>query len=297
MSSFSRRHFIKGAAGAGAIMGLGNGLAAGAKTRYEMGLQLYTVRDPMASAPLATLKQIAALGYRNLETFGFDAGKTRYYGMDASSFSQVLGDLGLRSTSGHYDLFKYLESPAPELRGYVDQCVAGASALGQQYITWPWLAPGQRTIRHFELLADRLNLIGEQVKAGGLKLAYHNHEFEFIPQGGKLGYDIVMQQTDPALVKLQLDLFWAAHSSRRSPHELFSLQPGRFVMWHIKDMDRKNRDHYTELGNGSIDFTKIMPEAQLAGLETYFVEQGDNFAVDPMKSIATSAAYVKRNLE
>jgi len=293
----SRRLFLKGATGAGTLMAWGNGLASGAKPRFEMGLQLYTVRDPMASAPLETLKQIAALGYRNLETFGFEAEAVRYYGMDASRFKQVLDGLGLRSTSGHYSLFTRLESPVGELRSYVNQCIEGARALGQEYITWPWLAPEQRTLRHFELLAPRLNLIGEQVKAAGLKLAYHNHDFEFIPQDGKLGYDIVMRETDPALVKLQLDLFWAAHSSKRSPHELFALQPGRFVMWHIKDMDRKNRDLYTELGNGSIDFTKIMPEAQLAGLENYFVEQGDNFAVDPMKSIATSAAYVKRRLE
>jgi len=297
VNSFDRRRFLKSAVGAGALLGLGGGAAGNAKTRYEMGLQLYTVRDPMASAPLTTLKAIAALGYRNLETFGFEADRIRYYGMDAGSFKQVLGELGLRSTSGHYDLFKHLESPLPELRGFVDRCVEGALALEQKYITWPWLAPDQRTMRHFELLADRLNLIGEQVKAAGLQLAYHNHEFEFIPQRGKLGYDIVMRETDPSLVKLQLDLFWAAHSSQRSPHELFSLQPGRFVMWHIKDMDRKNRGHYTELGNGSIDFTKIMPDAQLAGLESYFVEQGDNFAVDPMTSIATSAAYVKQHLE
>ena len=297
VKSPSRRLFLANAAGAGALMGFGGAFAAAAKPRYEMGLQLYTVRDPMAAAPLGTLKAIAALAYRNLETYGFDADKVRYYGMDARDFKRVLDGLDLRSTSGHYDLFRHLESPVPELRGYVNQCVEGALALEQTYITWPWLPPAQRTIRHFELLADRLNLIGEQVKAAGLKLAYHNHDFEFVAQDGRLGYDIVMQQTDPALVKLELDLFWAAHSSKRSPHELFALQPGRFVMWHIKDMDQQNRDRYTELGNGSIDFTRIMPEAQLAGLESYFVEQGDNFAVDPMKSIATSAAYVKRRLE
>lgn len=293
----TRRHFLQSAAGASAFLGLTSGRTAVLKNRFDMGLQLYTVRDPMAKAPVPTLTEIAGLGYRNLETFGFDADKIRYYGMDAREFKQVLSDLGLRSSSGHYDLFKHLESPVPELRGYVDRCVEGAKALGQQYITWPWLAPDQRTLRHFALLADRLNLIGEQVKAAGLTAAYHNHDFEFVPQDGQLGYDIVMQRTDPALVKLQLDLFWSEHSSKRSPHELFSLQPGRFVMWHIKDMDRKNRDHYTELGNGSIDFTKILPDAGLAGLEDYFVEQGDNFAVDPMKSIATSAAYARQRLE
>ena len=86
-----------------------------------------------------------------------------------------------------------------------------------------------------------------------------------------------------------------AHSSARTPHELFELQPGRFVMWHIKDMDKARR--YTELGNGTIDFTTIMPDAPLAGLEQYFVEQGDNFAVSPMKSIETSAQYVRKYLQ
>ena len=298
-AAFSRRHFLGSAFATGALASLAQpcqSAAAMTKPRFEMGLQLYTVRDPMAKTPLPTLKRIAELGYRNLETFGFDPASVGYYGMSAAEFKRTLDGLGLRTTSGHYDLFKYLEAPLPELRNYTDRCIEGAVALQQKYITWPWLAPEQRTLRHYELLADRLNLVGEQVKAAGLKTAYHNHDFDFFPQDGKQGYDIVMQRTDPALVKLQLDLYWVAHSSPRTPHELFSLQPGRFVMWHVKDLDRKTRD-YTELGNGIIDYTKIMPEAKLAGLEEYFVEQGDNFAVDAMHSIAVSAAYVKSNLE
>ena len=111
INSVSRRLFLKGAAGAGVLMGMGQGFAASAKPRFEMGLQLYTVRDPMARDPLATLKQIAALGYRNLETFGFDAERVGYYGMGAADFKRTLDDLNLRTTSGHYDLFKYLETP------------------------------------------------------------------------------------------------------------------------------------------------------------------------------------------
>ena len=290
----TRRQFLRRAMMAGAA-----GCLAGpafAKPGFDLGLQLYTVRDPMAKAPIPTLRQIGSLGYRNLETFGFDADRLYFYGMPAADFRRVLDDLDLRTSSGHYDLFKYLEAPEAALRDYVGRCIEGARVLGQRYITWPWLSPEQRTIRHFELLADRLNLAGRQVAAAGLQVAYHNHDFEFIPQGGKLGYDIIMQRTDPALVKLQLDMYWSAHSSQRSAHELFTLQPGRFVMWHVKDMDKKTRD-YTELGNGSIDYTKIMAEAALSGLEEYFVEQGDNFAVDPMSSIATSAAYAKRHLQ
>lgn len=290
----SRRQFVHSALAVGALAGLARPVMAAVP--FEMGLQLYTVRDPMAKAPLQTLKDIAALGYRNLETFGFDAANVGYYGMGAAQFGRVLEDLGLRTTSGHYDLFRYLEAPLPELRDYVSRCAEGARALGQRYVTWPWLAPEQRTLRHYELLAERLSRVGEQLKEAGLKTAYHNHDFDFLPQDGRLGYDVVMQNTDHESVKLQLDLYWVAHSSGRTWRELFALQPGRFVMWHLKDMDRKTRD-YTELGNGSIDYTGILAEAKLAGLEEYFVEQGGNFAVDAMQSIATCATWVKRNLK
>ena len=105
-------------------------------------------------------------------------------------------------------------------------------------------------------------------------------------------YDIILKETDPALVKLQMDLYWVAHANQ-SPHEWFKRAPGRFVMWHVKDMHKVSRD-YTELGNGSIDFTRIWPDASLAGLQHYFVEQGGNFTHDPMRSIADSAEYMKR---
>jgi sugar phosphate isomerase/epimerase len=96
-------------------------------------------------------------------------------------------------------------------------------------------------------------------------------------------------------VKLQMDLYWIARGSKQPPHYWFKRAPGRFVMWHVKDMHKTTRD-YTELGNGSIDFTKIWPDAKLAGLKHFFVEQGGNFTHDPFRSIADSAEYVKRVL-
>ena len=271
------------------------GTTAAAKPRYQMGLQLYTVRDPMAADAAGTLKAIHAMGYRNLETYGFEPDTLKYYGNPAADFRKVLDDLGLTTTTGHYDLHKYLAGPAEAMTAYVDRCIQGAHALNQQYITWAWLDPQSRGLESFKRVAERLNLIGAQAAKAGLKVAYHNHDFEFIPHQGQIGYDIIMRETDPDLVKLQLDLYWVAHSSARSPHELFQLQPGRFVMWHVKDMDTAKR--YTELGNGTIDFTRIMPDARLAGLENYFVEQGDNFAISPMKSIETSAQYVRKYLQ
>jgi len=288
-----RRVFFQCAA-ALVLSGSGMTLADVTKPRYRMGLQLYTVREPMGRDPVGTLKQARALGYRNFETYGFEPDTVKYYGMPAREFRKVLDDLALTTTTGHYDLHQYLAQPAAAMTSYIDRCIEGALALNQKYITWAWLDPKSRSLDSFKLVAERLNLIGAQASRAGLKVAYHNHDFEFLPHDGKIGYDIIMNETDPGLVKLQLDLFWVAHSSTRTAHELFQRQPGRFVMWHVKDMDEAKR--YTELGNGVIDYTRIMGDAQLAGLEEYFVEQGDNFAVSPMESIEVSAAYARKHL-
>ena len=133
------------------------------------------------------------------------------------------------------------------------------------------------------------------MKKAGLTLAYHNHDFEFVEQNGQIGYDIIIKGTDPALVKLQMDLYWIARGSKLSPNEWFKRAPGRFEMWHVKDMHKTSRD-YTELGNGTIDFTKIWPDAKLAGLKHFFVEQGGNFTHDPFRSVSDSADYVKKYL-
>jgi sugar phosphate isomerase/epimerase len=298
--SITRRRFLA-CAGALSAVALPGGFptlaSASARKRFKRGLQLYTVRDPMAKDALGTLKTIAQLGYEDLETYGFDPERVGYYGFGAHRFNQILVECGLTSTSGHYDLFRYLNQPLPALQSYVEKCIEGALALHQKYITWPWLEPDSRTLDHFRKLAGRLNVIGEQIRKAGLGLAYHNHDFEFLDHGGETGYDILIRDTDPDLVKIQLDLFWSTHSSKLSARELFERQPGRFVMWHIKDMDKQNPDRYTELGNGRIDFTIIMPDAELAGLQHYFVEQGDHFAVDPLQSIATSLEYVQERLE
>jgi sugar phosphate isomerase/epimerase len=262
----------------------------------KMGLQLFTVRDAMASDVQGTLKKIASLGYQDLETYGFDPDKTEYYGMKAAAFKQLLDDHQLTTSSGHYDLYRYLNKPQEELDRYIDACIAGAHALRQHYITWPWLDPDSRTIDKFKLLAQKLNIAGERVTKAGLGFAYHNHDFEFIDHNGENGYNIIMRDTDASLVKLQIDLYWAMHSSKLTPTQLFSKQPGRFVMWHIKDMDKTTRD-YTELGNGSIDYSVILPEAKRAGLQFYFLEQGGNFAKDPMQSITDSATFFKKKLQ
>jgi sugar phosphate isomerase/epimerase len=263
--------------------------------RYKMGLQLYTMRAAMARDVDDTLKRIAALGYEEVETYGFDPAALGYYGMSAKAFADRLAAHKLTSPSGHYDLNRFVSTGADELTRYMDRCIQGARALGQTYITWPLIDAPDRTLDKFKIVAERLNAIGQQAKKAGLQVAYHNHDFEFVEHNGQLGYDVILKNTDPALVKLQMDLYWIARGSKVSANEWFKRHPGRFVMWHVKDMHRTSRD-YTELGNGTIDFTKIWPDAKLAGLKHFFVEQGGNFTHDPFRSITDSADYVKRVL-
>ena len=263
--------------------------------RYKLGLQLFTLRAALAADLEGTLKRVAGLGYEEVETYGFDPDGLRYYGLAARELAGRLRDYNLKAPSGHYDLNRFVSSSVDDLTRYVARCIDGAQALGQTYITWPLLDADSRTIDKFKLAAERLNLAGAQVKKAGLQLAYHNHDFEFVEQDGQIGYEIILKETDAALVKLQMDLYWIAHGSKLSPHDWFERQPGRFVMWHVKDMHRTSRD-YTEVGNGSIDFTRIWPDASLAGLKHFFVEQGGNFTHDPFRSVADSAAYVKRVL-
>ena len=145
-------------------------------------------------------------------------------------------------------------------------------------------------------MSHRLNVIGEQVSKAGLGFAYHNHGFEFEDHNGENGFDIILKETDPALVKLQMDMYWVMHSSKYTPKELIDAQPGRYVMWHIKDMDSVTRD-YTELGNGTINYLDILPDSTKSGLEYYYLEQGGNYTANSLQSAADSAEYFKANLQ
>lgn len=293
----NRRNFLAQSASlASASLLAWHGLTHLSRPGYKMGLQLFTIREPLSKDVPGTILKISSIGYEDCETYGFNPEKIQYYGQRAASFKQLLADHNMITTSGHYDFTRYFDKPADELLWYTDQCIAGAQALGQRYITWPWLDPAFRSLENYRLLTAKLNTIGERVNKAGLGFAYHNHDFEFKDHDGENGYNIIMRNTDPALVKLQLDLYWVMHSSPLSPAALFSRQPGRFVMWHIKDMDKVSRD-YSELGNGSIDYSIILPDASRAGLEYYYIEQGGNFAKDPIQSITDSAAYFKKHLE
>lgn len=293
----NRRTFTKQTAAGLAITLLPKPIfSMGNKKNYKLGLQAFTIRDAMKKDLIGSLKTVKSLGYEDLELYGFNADTIGYYGHKASEFNLILDDLGLSSSSCHYGFSDFLSSSKDELNKYIDACIKGALALNNNFITWPWMAPEQRNLETFEKLPELLNHIGEQVTKAGLGFAYHNHDFEFHDYNGKTGYEMIIQDTDPSLVKLQLDLYWAVHSSKKTSKELIAMAPDRFVMWHIKDMDKLNRD-YSELGNGSIDYSVLLPELDKSALEFYYLEQGGNFAHNSMQSITDSVDYFKKNLQ
>ena len=291
----SRRKFLKqtGLASTASLLPLSLFTS---QPKYKMGLQLFTIRDAMAKDPVESLKYARSLGYEDGEIYGYDGDNDLYYGMKSKEFKSVLENLDFTISSGHYDFSSRFHLPDAELLRYVDQCITGSKTIGSHYITWPWLAPEYRTLENFKILADKLNSIGERVTEAGLGFAYHNHDFEFTDHNGETGYDIILANTDPDLVKLQMDMYWVAHSSQKSPATLIAQNPGRFVMWHIKDMDKVTGD-YSELGNGSIDYVSLLSKLDKDALKYYYIEQGGNFTQNSMQSITDSATYFKKYLQ
>jgi len=291
----SRREFVKSAAllSAGALI---SPAVLAAPTKH-IGLQLYTVRDAMQQDPAGTLAKIAALGYNSVEGATY-TGTQKFYGMAPADFAKVLKQNKLVMASSHYVLGEQLMNGQPMqgtiLHGW-DKAVDDAAAVGAKYMVCAYLMDSERgTLDHYKQTADHLNKAGERAKKAGLQLCYHNHDFEFVAQDGKLPYDVLLNQTDKNLLKMELDLYWATKAGH-DPIALFKAHPGRFPLWHVKDMDKTEKKDFTEVGNGSIDFKKIFAQRELAGLQYFYVEQ-DRTPGSPFDSIKQSISYIKREL-
>ena len=261
-----------------------------------IGLQLYTVRDAMDKDPRATLAHVAKIGFTSVEGATYTDSE-KFYGMSPSEFKKVLKDNGLVMYSSHYRLGEDLEK-GQIMKGTLlhdwQKAIDDASELGLKYMVCAWLSPTERgTLDHYKKVADNLNVAGEKCKKSGIQLCYHNHNFEFEKQGDQYPYDILMA-TDKNLVKMEMDIYWIKKAGQ-DPIALFKKHPGRFPLWHVKDMDNTPEHAFTEVGNGIINFKEIFKYKNLAGMKYFFVEQ-DICPGDPFVSIAESIAYIKKNL-
>ncbi|RZK16922.1 MAG: sugar phosphate isomerase/epimerase [Hymenobacter sp.] len=289
----SRRAFVKSAAllSAGALVS--PALLAAAPKQY-IGLQLYTVREAMQQDPAGTLAKVAQLGYNSVEGATY-TGTQKFYGLDPLAFAWVLKQHGLLMPSSHYALGEAPTNGQPTqgtiLHGW-DKAVDDAAQAGIKYMVCAYLQESERgNLDHYKQIAAHLNKAGERCKKAGIQLCYHNHDFEFATQSGQLPYAILLKETDKNLLKMELDLYWATKAGH-DPLALFKANPGRFPLWHVKDMDKTAKKDFTEVGNGVIDFKKIFAARQLAGMQYFFVEQ-DRTPGSPFDSIKQSIAYLK----
>ena len=290
----SRRAFVKSAAllSAGALVS--PSLLAAAPSKY-IGLQLYTVREAMQQDPAGSLAKVAQLGYNSVEGATY-TGTQKFYGMDPAAFANVLKQNGLIMPSSHYMLGQALNNGQPTqgtiLHGW-DKAVDDAAQVGIKYMVCAYLFDSERgNIDHYKQIAAHLNKAGERCKKAGIQLCYHNHDFEFATQNnGQLPYDILLKETDKNMLKMELDLYWATKAGH-DPIALFKANPGRFPLWHVKDMDKTDKKDFTEVGNGVIDFKKIFANRLLSGMQYFFVEQ-DRTPGNPFDSIKQSIGYLK----
>lgn len=262
-----------------------------------IGLQLYTVRDAMGKDPAATLAKVAELGFNSVEGATY-TGSQQFYGMDARTFAKLLKQNGLVMPSSHYRLGEEKVN-GEEMKGTIlhdwTRAVDDASAAGAKYMVCAWLSPEERgSLDHYKKIADDLNKAAETCKKHGIQLCYHNHDFEFDKENGQYPYDILLKRADKNLVKMEADLYWLAKAGQ-DPIALFKKHPGRFPLWHVKDMDNTPKHNFTEVGNGVINFKKLFANAHVAGLKYFFVEQ-DMTPGSPFDSIRKSIGYVKKNL-
>lgn len=276
----NRRHFINRLtlAAAGLSLYNRNALAAGKRRLSRIGMQLYTVRRELEKEFEGTLAQVAALGYKEVEFAG-------YFGHKPEEVKTILKRLKLDAPAAHVQL--------SELRGDLRPLIDAAHTIGHKYLLVAWLPPEERrTLDNYRRLADLYNEAGARMQREGVQFAYHNHDFEFVPLEGKIPYDLLLERTDPSIVKLEMDLYWTVKGGAK-PVEYFERHPGRFHLLHVKDMDSTPRRFFADVGRGVIDFKPIFARSRAAGVRHYFVEN-DEPSGSPFESLRVSFDYLRR---
>ncbi|MCP9751178.1 sugar phosphate isomerase/epimerase [Ferruginibacter sp. HRS2-29] len=260
--------------------------------KADIGLQMYTMRKLISHDNAADIiGRIAAIGFRELEIFAYTE-ENKFWGMKPEAFKALLGLHGLTAPSAHTTLpLLFSEGKTDEL---TLACEA-AKIIGTKYITVAWLDEKYRkNAGDYKNVATKLNTAGQLCRQYGMQLAYHNHDFEFKQLAdGTTGYDIILKNTDKELVKMELDLYWVTKAGI-DPVKLFKENPGRFPMWHVKDMN-KTTGSFTEVGSGTIDFKRIFKKRKSAGAGHLFIEQ-DEIPGDVWESITKSYDYTRKNL-
>jgi sugar phosphate isomerase/epimerase len=300
MLGISRRNFLKAASASAALAALGTDASwlIANPLGLPLGLQLYSVRDLLPKDYEGTLRQLSALGYREVEAAGF-------FGRSAVDVKKAMEQAGLHCVSAHYSY--------ADLAPHLDEVIQYGKALGLGYIICasPGLPEGSpaksadarvnreaMTLNDWRWNAEQFNKIGERVNAAGIKFGYHNHTVEFHTLGGVVIYDELLRLTDPAKVTMELDCGWMIVAGK-NPVDYLTRYPSRFSMLHVKDFKLSGvpgsdtePPPSAELGRGSIDYRPIFVAAKKADIKHAFVEQ-EQYDMPPMEALKIDAEYMQ----
>jgi sugar phosphate isomerase/epimerase len=290
----SRRAFMQTSLVAAAASAV-PGRAAAQRTLGPIGLQLYSVRDLMKADVPGTLAKVAAIGFKEVEFAGL-------FGQNPKDVRAVLDKNGLTAPASHVDM-NTVDTKLPET-------IETAKILGHQFLIVPYVGEEERKQPDiWKRMADLFNRAGAQTQKAGIQLAYHQHSFEFVPSptiGGKLPYDYLLENTDPALVKMELDICWTI-AAEQDPVAYFKKFPGRFPLVHVKDWlkngkpgapyagalgpDTKFTGEMANVGQGSIDWKRVCAASDAAGVKHYIVEHDNPKSID---DLAASYQYLRK---
>jgi sugar phosphate isomerase/epimerase len=286
----------------------------GKKAAWPIGLQLYTLGDLMTTDPKGTLQKLAAIGYKELESASSQKGN--FYGYKAKELAAMIKAAGMTWRSAHVGgapftmesimkMAKTAEDSAriqkmaerfknmPKMLNLKQnsQELADAAAEGKiSYLVCSSIPVS--TLDEIKTAVEVFNKSGEACKKVGVQFAYHNHTSEFDEVEGHRPFDYILSNTDKNLVKMELDLAWAT-KAKQDPVALFKMHPGRFPLWHVKDLDKATQNP-TEVGAGTIDFKRIFDNAKESGMKYFFVEQDG--APQPLQNVTNSYSYLNKLL-
>jgi len=256
----------------------------------RIGMQLYTVRDAMAKDLDGTLAKVAAIGFKEVEFAG-------YFDKTPQQVRAVLTKLGLTAPSTHV--------PYTAIAGGWQKVLDDSKAIGHQFVVIPFLdEPVRKTLDDWKRIAAAFNTAADASRKAGLKFAYHNHHFEFVPVEGRLPFDVLLEECDRSLVQFEIDLCWTAVAGV-DPLALFQRYPGRFPMVHLKDLKRiparlpgetgmipfeRVFPDLADVGQGIIDWKRIFAQSAQAGVTHYFAEH--DTPADAFASLTASYKYL-----
>lgn len=250
----------------------------GTKKVGNPGVQLYTFRTEMATDARGTLRKIAELGIKQIETARSNKG--HYYGLTPKEMKQACKELGMTLRSGHVHIDDKWKKTMDE-----------AAESGQEYIICSTMPTNGQTADNYKKVAETFNKAGEDCKKLNLKFGYHNHEYEFESDKGEVLYDVLLNNTDAGLVHMELDLGWVIVAGK-DPLDYFRNYKGRFPLWHLKDMDMVKKQS-TEFGKGGLDIVNMLKHGKESGMKYFFIEQ-EEYTSTPFESMKENMDYLAK---